>query len=840
VLCGEGFGGSLAAYAALHTRTLAICFNSSPLGAGLQQKIGKDRLAEANQYLIQFESEKKPNLLLVISYIFDRIMSFAGIRTPGNFGQRYSFPTEKSSKKEDSDPFANNIIRYLGYNIKIDFKTIKETEELINKFVTIYQKSKSGFDSAIKEIVIQAIKSSAYPDQNIRFNHHSEVQSLPDEALFHLYAYTNSINRSFCKRDAEQIPGSQKSSSGPDHKQAAYACFIIEQEMLKRISDNPDQKKNAFLNYLKNSEVGELLPLPEIEHLRADMAKAAGDQTIFLKLAAKSHAVAMNGLKDAQIQQTEQDARPEAPKEKTRVLHAAMEYNRGVVGGLGSVTQALLPKQNEYNHDSRIITPFFNFYHQTLTERPKFVGFVTHEFKGKMVKTAIYKAHNGAVKGKKAVSHYLIQPCTPSSGLLEVGGPKELYNTFEHSNSADRFLYFSSAIAAFAGTYKGKKQKKSFDYVHLHGWHVGAVSFLLDTFYNPMREKIGLPPIKKAYHVHISSEHGVFPHTTLEAIGVPTTESTVNIHANTLKASDVVIYVSKAAAHDATTKEGGYGLEQIAQQKMQEGKLVGIINGIDQSQLNPTNQSVFGKYAYTNPASQNILEIKSELKKELYNAGLIADPTKPLWMFVGRYSSEKGIDMLPAMVEEIAKQGGQTLIMGIETPDLSVVKHMDRLKAMAANPKYNLKLHTDLKTQITPFGSTGVPTGKLIRYATDITIVPSHQEACGLVPMEAFSMGSLVISSLVQGMKDTCKGLGVLNPDTKERYNLENFNSFNYDEDAFDRRNGSIKAVQESARYLRETPVTERKAVVERLITSSKAFDWLYAGGAISQIERVY
>ena len=76
------------------------------------------------------------------------------------------------------------------------------------------------------------------------------------------------------------------------------------------------------------------------------------------------------------------------------------------------------------------------------------------------------------------------------------------------------------------------------------------------------------------------------------------------------------------------------------------------------------------------------------------------------------------------------------------------------------NPIYQglIKFYANYETdQLAILNNIGASKGKLIRFASDFTLVPSIIEAAGLVPAEGLSMGSATISSYLQGLQDQCK-----------------------------------------------------------------------------------
>ncbi|MBA2368875.1 MAG: glycogen/starch synthase [Candidatus Protochlamydia sp.] len=682
----------------------------------------------------------------------------------------------------------------------------------------------------IKAVLLHVMKSSLDSTQGLNLNIFFQVDTFDDKDAVALFALLHFYN------------GCYQNEYGSKNRHSEYALRVIEQSLLIRINQCPE-KEEQFLTL-----VSPFLTKDQFDQFQLHLTRVSGDGSIMHQLTAKTQTVALTCLKNAKFLVPCDDNRPEAKKTKKSVLHASLEYNRGIVGGLGVVTRSLLPQQKEYGHDARIITPFFSFYHEALkNEKIEFAAFVEHEFKGSMIKSAIYKVENGEVKNGKKIKHYLIAPTLELGSLFDVGETQDLYANFEHSKSSDRLLYFSSAVAAFAGAYRGRRTKKTFDLVHIHDWHPAAASLLLDTHYNPMRIEAGLPPVKRIFQAHSAPQQGILSASAYKDIGLDASNfittharaNLINIQADALNTSDAILYVSQAAANEAMTEAQAYGwdLHTIALKRHIQGRLKGVTNGITYADYDPANTEVFGRFAMNNLDEAG--PAKAAAKHYAFEQNLIADPVKPLFMFVGRYSSEKGIDMLPGLVNEIAAHGGQTLIMGTETQDKSALKTIGELKKMALDSRLNLRILSKIQEQTALVSDTGVQAGNLIRLATDISLVPSHKEACGLVPMELLSVGALVLTSQVQGLKDTCKGLG----DTDSNgqcYNLENFNSFTYNNNFFQRSNNSVQAVAQAFVYLANTSAEEKFRVTQRIISSSKQYDWLQEGGAIQQMEAIY
>lgn len=115
---GQSLGGSIASFVALRNDQKAICFNSLPLGAGLQQEIGDEKLRHADHYVTHISAKNdyisdSPKILGVI----DAIVSFIGLKTPGNFGLKNHIPAAYSKRQEIHDYFLGSMLVHAGFNI---------------------------------------------------------------------------------------------------------------------------------------------------------------------------------------------------------------------------------------------------------------------------------------------------------------------------------------------------------------------------------------------------------------------------------------------------------------------------------------------------------------------------------------------------------------------------------------------------------------------------------------------------------------------------------------------------------------------------------------------------
>ena len=164
---------------------------------------------------------------------------------------------------------------------------------------------------------------------------------------------------------------------------------------------------------------------------------------------------------------------------------------------------------------------------------------------------------------------------------------------------------------------------------------------------------------------------------------------------------------------------------------------------------------------------------------------------------------------------------------------VSQIQDIEELKLIAGQSK-NIVLYDNLRRdqlEVVNLGDSQVKKGWLIRFASDFIIMPSIQDASPMLAPEAKIMGSLLVSSGVQGLKDVTSSY--------DGQNLESFNGFtyflpeayNYDK-AVDYRKNPIavadlqKALDQAIDLWRSLSVPQKTNIVKRVIQEGLGFDW--------------
>jgi starch synthase len=214
----------------------------------------------------------------------------------------------------------------------------------------------------------------------------------------------------------------------------------------------------------------------------------------------------------------------------------------------------------------------------------------------------------------------------------------------------------------------------------------------------------------------------------------------INLVKGAICCCDKFTTVSKTYAEEITfSPEFSNGLNGIISQN--KYKTSGIINGIDYDFYNPkTDNTVFKNYDIKN------FEAKKENKVELQKMfGLNVDPEIPMISVVTRMASHKGMDLIKEGIEQILYKKVQLVIVGSGTQMYeNFFKYLEQ--------KYQGKVKAAI-------GYSNTLARKAYA-ASDIFIMPSKTEPCGLAQMIASRYGAIPVVRETGGLKDTIRDFG--------------------------------------------------------------------------------
>lgn len=201
-----------------------------------------------------------------------------------------------------------------------------------------------------------------------------------------------------------------------------------------------------------------------------------------------------------------------------------------------------------------------------------------------------------------------------------------------------------------------------------------------------------------------------------------------------LLSADHIVAASPTYAREILTKEFGSGLQDFLNTRADS--ISGILNGIDIKRWDPRKDpALLANYSAGDlPARQaNKLALQRELE-------LSPDPGVPLFAMISRMDPQKGVDLVPDALRQIANLPWQVIILGTGDPTLEVAASRlegdfpDRARALI---RYDSAL------------------SRRIYGGADALLIPSRYEPCGLTQMIAMRYGCVPVARATGGLKDT-------------------------------------------------------------------------------------
>lgn len=312
------------------------------------------------------------------------------------------------------------------------------------------------------------------------------------------------------------------------------------------------------------------------------------------------------------------------------------------------------------------------------------------------------------------------------------GGPYQRRAGEEWPDNHARFALLSQIAARVANPLEGGDWNPQL--LHLNDWQTGLVPAYLH-FYN-------IAGVKTVYTIHNLRYQGLFDRAILPVIALPPQAFAVDgieFHGavSFMKAglyySDLITTVSRTYAREIQTAEYGYGIEGLLQQRADS--LYGIVNGIDYDIWNPRDDGLIDRN-YDASSLDDKHYNKTLLQREM---GLPVDPTAPLLGFVGRLTEQKGIDLIVHNLQHMLALGAQVVLLGTGEPNYEYLLRSaaQRDPRIAVRITYNERL-----------------AHRLIA-GSDMFLMPSRFEPCGLTQMYALRYGTLPIVRRTGGLADT-------------------------------------------------------------------------------------
>lgn len=413
-----------------------------------------------------------------------------------------------------------------------------------------------------------------------------------------------------------------------------------------------------------------------------------------------------------------------------RVLFASSEvYPFAKTGGLADVAYSL-PRAMQSDYDIHIVMPLYQF-----ISREQY-GIVSTDERFNIYMGGIsYSVEMYSCTYEDIVYRFVYSPLLCDRDFLY--GPPEA----GYEDNALRFALFSFVIVYLL-------KQKHYSIAHLNDWQCALAALLIDR--DPSLS------INTIYTIHNLAYQGIFDHSVLSTIGIDETYFTMGSlefygKINFMKAgiayADHVTTVSPTYAREILTHEFGCGLEGFLH--FHRSKLSGILNGIDQVHFSPAlDPMLVSPYTDAKGKKTN----KSDLLKHLGLKGV----TKPFFVFIGRFTGQKGMEILIDALPQIGECECNVAFLG------EGEEHYHETLTTIAKRYKNISL---------TFGYDESFSHRMYA-AADFLLMPSLFEPCGLNQMIAFSYGAIPVVHRIGGLADTVKRYEMYQEDSCAAYGI--------------------------------------------------------------------
>ncbi len=399
------------------------------------------------------------------------------------------------------------------------------------------------------------------------------------------------------------------------------------------------------------------------------------------------------------------------------------------VGGLADVVFGLSRELEIRGNDVEIILPKYDnlWYDEIWGLHPVFHDLHVPWFGGSIPTTVWF----GSVHGRKV---FFIEPHSNDN----------FFNRgvfYGNQDDIMRFSFFSRAAMEFL-----LKSGKRPHIIHCHDWQTGLIPVLQWEIYH----RFGMDGCRVCYTVHNFQHQGIHGEPVLYATGLNRPDyyfsrdrmgddhnvEAINLMKGGVTYSNFVTTVSPQHAWEARYTDQGKGLGHAL--AVHQGKFGGVLNGVDYDIWNPEIDRFL-------PHHYDVwhLDGKYANKDALRDRLMMRKDYSPIVAYIGRLDHQKGVHLIRHAMFHALERGAQFILLG-SSPDQDISNDFWNLKNhMNENPDVHLEL--GFSEQL----------AHLIYAGTDMVVVPSLFEPCGLTQLIALRYGTVPIVRAVGGLADT-------------------------------------------------------------------------------------
>lgn len=398
-------------------------------------------------------------------------------------------------------------------------------------------------------------------------------------------------------------------------------------------------------------------------------------------------------------------------------------------GGLGEVVYGLSRELGLRGHDVEIVLPKYDCmrYDEIYDLKVDYHDLWVPWFSGAVHCTVYF----GFVHGLRC---FFIEPHNQDL-FFERG------HYYGSHDDALRFAFFSKAAMEYL-----LKTNRRPDVIHTHDWQTALVPVLLYELY----AHLGMHNQRVCHSIHNFAHQGVVGESVLWATGLRRPDhyfhpsrlrddfnaAALNLSKGAIVYSNFVTTVSPRHAWEVRHSDQSKGLGHTLH--VHRDKFGGVLNGLDYHAWNPEIDPKIPKH-YTVESLDDKYENKRALRERLW----LRHDYKPIVAYAGRLDRQKGVHLIHHAIFYALAQGAQFVLIG-SSPDPAISSHFWNLK-------HHLNNHPDVHLEL--FWNHEL--AHLIFAGSDLFVMPSMFEPCGLAQLSALRYGTVPIVRAIGGLADT-------------------------------------------------------------------------------------
>lgn len=306
---------------------------------------------------------------------------------------------------------------------------------------------------------------------------------------------------------------------------------------------------------------------------------------------------------------------------------------------------------------------------------------------------------------------------------------------YGYYDDAERYAFFSRAVLEMLWHMDFIPE-----IIHCNDWQTALVPVYYDLFYRYNERFAGIKTVFTIHNVQYQGKYGF--ELLQEVYGIPEYayslmryDDCINLMKAAIEVSNKVTTVSPTYAQELLDPWYAHGMDR--ELVHHQGKLVGILNGIDYETNDPeTDPVIYEHYSAEDPSK------KADNKKALLKEMGLEDTGEPLVGIVSRLVDHKGMDLIRYGFEHLVNDGFQFVVLGSgEYAYEEFFREMQR--------RYPGRVSATIGF---------IPSlSKKIYAGADLFLMPSKSEPCGLAQMIALRYGTIPVVRETGGLKDSIK-----------------------------------------------------------------------------------